>query len=95
MRIIPYLISVVAVMASFVLGYMCSHYETKATAPDNWEEQKYELIKAAITPKPSLRDYQIELHMDTVWIYSGDRLVDSFLTDYKSKYDSIFLKDNE
>lgn len=42
-----------------------------------------------------MRDYQIELHMDTVWIYQQDRLVDSFITNYNCYYDSVFIKDNE
>ena len=42
-----------------------------------------------------LRDYQIELHMDTVWLYDGDRLVGQFInSNPDSKLDSIILKDN-
>ena len=42
-----------------------------------------------------LRDYQIELHMDTVWLYDGDRLVGQFINSTpNSTLDSIILKDN-
>lgn len=42
------------------------------------------------------RDYQISLHMDTVWIFDGNREVGRFTnTTWNSQYDSIFLKDNE
>lgn len=42
-----------------------------------------------------LRDYQIELHNDTVWVYDGDRPVGSYITNWKNQIDSIFLPDNE
>jgi hypothetical protein len=42
-----------------------------------------------------LHDYQIELDMDTVYIYDGKRLVERFVsTDWNSKYDSVFIRDN-
>ena len=42
-----------------------------------------------------LRDYQVEYHFDTVWIYDADRLVGSYIdSSYTSKMDSIILKDN-
>lgn len=43
----------------------------------------------------SLRDYQIDLHMDTVWIYDGDRLVGRYISNWKNQMDSIILADNE
>lgn len=53
-------------------------------------------LKMAATPKLKLRDYQIDLHMDTVWIYDHDRLVGRFTnTTWNSQYDSIIMKDNE
>lgn len=41
------------------------------------------------------RDYQINLHMDTVWVYDGDRLVDTYITTWKNQIDTIFLTDNQ
>jgi hypothetical protein len=42
-----------------------------------------------------LQDYQIRLHMDTVWVYDYDRLVGTFInTKWDSQLDSIILKDN-
>jgi hypothetical protein len=42
-------------------------------------------------------DYQIELHMDTIWIYDGDRLVGSHV-DTAARHgqwiDSLILNDN-
>jgi hypothetical protein len=45
--------------------------------------------------KKPIRDYQIDLHMDTVWLYDGERLVGRFTnTRYDSQLDSLILKDN-
>lgn len=47
--------------------------------------------------KSLMKDYQVSLYMDTVWIYDGDRLVDSFIhtdSSWNNQYDSIFMKDN-
>lgn len=41
-----------------------------------------------------LRDYQIELHMDTVWIYDGDRLVGSYISDWENQMDTFLIEDN-
>lgn len=42
-----------------------------------------------------LRDYQIELFNDTVWVYDADRLVGKYTnTKWDSQLDSILLKDN-
>jgi hypothetical protein len=42
-----------------------------------------------------MKDYQIRLHMDTVWVYEADRLVGSYInTKWDSQLDSILLKDN-
>lgn len=42
-----------------------------------------------------LRDYQIEVHYDTVWIYDENRLVGTFVnTKWDSKLDSIIINDN-
>lgn len=40
------------------------------------------------------RDYQLDLHMDTVWVYDGDRLVDRYITTWGTHLDSVLLKDN-
>jgi hypothetical protein len=89
MRLTHYLIALLAVMASFVCGFFAAE-----KLPDN--------VKAGanVADCPDfehyMRDYQIQLHMDTVWIYDKDRLVGSFTnTTWNSQYDSIFLKDNE
>lgn len=41
------------------------------------------------------RDYQLELTMDTIYVYDNQRLVSKYVTDYSTKLDSILLKDNE
>lgn len=45
-----------------------------------------------------MKDYQIELHMDTVWIYDRGRLIDMFIhpddKSWHNQYDEVFLKDN-
>lgn len=41
-----------------------------------------------------LRDYQIEIYFDTVWIYDADRLVDKYTTTFTGQMDSVLLKDN-
>ena len=47
------------------------------------------------TPDNSmLRDYQIQVHMDTVWIYDRTRLVDKYVSNWRSQIDSVILKDN-
>lgn len=40
-------------------------------------------------------DYQLALHMDTVWIYDRDRLVGSYISNWHNQMDSIILYDNE
>lgn len=45
---------------------------------------------------PKLHDYQIELHMDTMWVYDGPRLVGTLInTKWDSKLDSLILQDNQ
>jgi hypothetical protein len=41
-----------------------------------------------------MRDYQIELHMDTLWVWDYKRLVGKYITNWKNQIDSILLKDN-
>jgi len=43
----------------------------------------------------SLRDYQLDLHMDTVRVYDGERLVDTYITNWTNQIDTVILKDNE
>lgn len=43
----------------------------------------------------NVRDYQLELHMDTVWIYDGDRLVDWYISTWNSQLDTILMNDNQ
>lgn len=42
-------------------------------------------------------DYQISLHMDSVWIYDKGRFVGKFIhndSTWNNQYDSIFIQDN-
>lgn len=41
------------------------------------------------------RDYEIELHGDTVWVFDGMRPVDRYITNWRNQIDSILLKDNQ
>lgn len=43
----------------------------------------------------SMRDYQIDLHNDTVWVYDGQRLVERYVTTWKGQIDSALLNDNQ
>jgi hypothetical protein len=46
----------------------------------------------------ALKDYQIELHMDTVWVHDKRRLVGMFIhtdSSWNNQYDSVFIKDNQ
>jgi hypothetical protein len=45
--------------------------------------------------KKLMRDYQIELHIDTVWIYDGDRLVGRYVSNRNTSLDSLIMKDNQ
>lgn len=44
---------------------------------------------------PLLKDYQLELWNDTVWIYEGKRLVGRYTSNWKNQFDSIILNDNQ
>lgn len=44
---------------------------------------------------PAAKDYEIQLHMDTVWIWDGDRLVGRYITNWQSQMDSIIIDDNQ
>lgn len=64
--------------------------------PDNTGENRCQ-YEGAECPNAQnyLRDYQIELHLDTVWLYDADRLVATFInTSWDSKLDSVIMKDN-
>ncbi len=41
------------------------------------------------------RDYQIDLHFDTVRVYDGNRLVDTYISNWKNQIDTILLNDNQ
>lgn len=41
------------------------------------------------------RDYQVELGMDSTWIYDGNRLVGVIPYDSTSNFDNLMTKDNE
>lgn len=41
------------------------------------------------------RDYQIEIHFDTIWVYDGDKLVDKYVSNWKEHFDSVVMKDND
>ncbi len=43
----------------------------------------------------SMRDYQLDLHNDTVWVYDGQRLVERYVTNWKGQIDSVLLNDNQ
>lgn len=41
------------------------------------------------------RDYQIDIHMDTVRIFDGQRLVGSYISTWANQMDTILLNDNQ
>lgn len=42
-----------------------------------------------------MRDYQIDLYMDTLWVYDYKRLVGRYTTNWRNQIDTIILKDNQ
>lgn len=44
--------------------------------------------------KHYMRNYQIEVYNDTIWLYRGDKLVSKYITDYSKGLDSIIYQDN-
>lgn len=44
---------------------------------------------------PSIHDYQLDVHYDTVWLYEDNRLVKSWIQKDTDSLYSIILKDNE
>lgn len=56
---------------------------------------KDRLCGNALEANKRLRDYQISLHMDTVWLYDGDRLVGSYISNWKNQMDSFIVEDNQ
>lgn len=75
-------------MLNRVMPYCITDYEISAilyAACDVIPEDKYH---------PVPRDYQIDIYMDTVWVWDGPRYVDMYITDWKSKLDTIMLDDN-
>ncbi len=45
--------------------------------------------------RDALKDYQIELYNDTLWLYDGQRFVGKYTTTWANQIDTILLKDNE
>lgn len=64
---------------------------TKYTLCNNAKNAFKEMDKAI----DLLRDYQLDLHNDTVRMYDGDRLVGSYISNWKNQMDTIILNDNQ
>lgn len=47
------------------------------------------------TAHSALKDYQLDLHEDTVRIFDGERLVGTYISNWQNQMDSIILKDNQ
>lgn len=56
---------------------------------------KGQLCGNALEAINRLRDYQIELHNDTVWLYDGDRQVGTYISNWLNQMDTILLEDNQ
>jgi hypothetical protein len=81
-----FILGVAVVIAFSVIGYQ--------RKPNNENKCPYEDAECP-NVQEYLQDYQIKLHMDTVWIYDYDRLVGKFVnTKWDSQLDSVILKDN-
>ena len=95
MRPIFYCVLIICIGVSYGVGKAIGKNEGSSKT---WTEAT-ELVKSYNVPVSysvhSLHDYQLDVHMDTIWLYEGDRLVDRWITDYTSKIDSVILKDNE
>lgn len=55
----------------------------------------YGLCRINCKPYTQPRDYQIDLYIDTIWVYDGERLVSKYVTNFKSQMDSVLLDDNQ
>lgn len=55
----------------------------------------YGLCQINSKPYTPLRDYQIDLYKDTVWVYDEERFVGRYTSDFKGQIDSILLDDNQ
>jgi len=90
MKAIPFLLILVAAIFSFWLG--------TAREKAKLHGLKVDVIK--VEPKcpdslAPLRDYQIELYNDTVWIFDRNRPVGRYISNWHNQIDTIILKDNE
>lgn len=74
----------VACIASFFAG---SLYENSVSLKKGYE--------CATLTQSQLKDYQIDLYRDTIWVYDGERLVSKYVTNFKGQIDSILLDDNQ
>lgn len=41
------------------------------------------------------RDYEVDIYMDTLWLWDGPRLVGRYTTNWRNQIDTIILKDNQ
>ena len=92
---IPLLLSFIIILCCVCMIFVMGCYDTQSQAHE---------IKESVCPydgvgcpnvKELMRDYQIQLHMDTVWVYDGDRLVGSYLSTWENQIDTILINDNQ
>jgi|SRR5687767_1363080 len=76
--------------------------ELKVADSKEWAEGNHCPYEGTECPNAQsvMRDYQIELHMDTLWVYDGDRLVGTHINKSINSYvhgefvDSLIMADN-
>lgn len=84
---------------AFIIGCTASYYYGGKDQADRCNKRKNKTVYTDKHDWPdgcvNPRDYQIELYMDTMWIYDGERLVDSIIDPtFSTKLDTILINDN-
>jgi len=88
---LAFLLSCIAV-AMFFAGYI---YKNTEVLQDPTICTKDKMCSYALEADKRLRDYQLDLYMDTVKVYDGGRLVGSYVSNWNSQMDTIIINDNQ
>lgn len=84
-------------IAALTYGFTCIGDHT--TDPKVWAEGNHCPYEGAECPNAQavMHDYQIDIHMDTLWLYDGDRLVGRVIDPngtYGAGLDVLITEDN-
>lgn len=82
----------VAVFTSYLLWIVCVVEIDRAS----YSSTKYARADTVYTGCPcNNHDYQIELLMDTVWIYDCNKLIARYTSNWKNQMDTFLILDNQ